>query len=57
MSSEGSTVVEMIKRLKEAGLSMSLKEALWELWKVAAVYIERRMEIRIYHTEIKEVPL
>jgi len=47
----------MIKRLKEAGFSMSLKEALWELGKVAAVDIEtKKGQIRIYHTETKEVP-
>ena len=52
---EGSTVVEMIKRLKDAGLSMSLKEALWELGKVAAVDIEtKKRQIRL-RTEIKGV--
>ena len=52
---ESSTVVEMIKRLKEAWLSMSLKEALWELGKVAAVDIEaKKGQIRL-RTEIKGV--
>ena len=43
------------KRLKETGLSMSLKEALWELGKVAAVDIEtKKGQIRL-RTEIKGV--